>query len=122
MSALTASVDDAAVDYVHQPVNFGRDDQSTRTAEEDAFRAGAAWAEKHIDWRVLSGAVPGQIYAGVLRLRDEVVVAGVEGTVTSLQVDHSSVSFVVTTDQGAEIAFHRPRGERVLVLGVGGQS
>lgn len=119
MSALTASVDDAAVDYVHQPVNFGEDSQRVRTAEVDAFRAGAAWAEKHIDWRVLAGSVPGRVFAGILRLGDRVSVADVEGVVISLSADHAWVRFTLRTDPGAEIVFERPRGESVMVLAAG---
>lgn len=118
MSALTASVDDAAVDYVHQPVNFGEDTWGVRTAEVDAFRAGAAWAEKHIDWRVLAGSVPGRIFAGLMRLGDTVVVADVEGVVTELSGDHAWVRFTVRTNEGTDIRFQRPRMESVMVLDV----
>lgn len=119
MNALTASVDDAAVDYVHQPVNFGADTAGMRTAEEDAFRAGAAWAEKHIDWRVLAGSVPGLIHACRMRLGDRVLVADIEGTVSSLSVEHDWVEFVVRTDEGAPIAFRRSPFAAVDVLDVG---
>lgn len=119
MSALTASVDDAAVDYVHQPTNFGEDTWGVRTAEVDAFRAGAAWAEKHIDWRVLAGSVPGRVFAGILRLGDRVSVADVEGVVISLSKDHAWVRFTLRTDPGAEIVFERPRAESVMVLAAG---
>lgn len=122
MSALTDSVDDAAVDYVHQPTNFGEDTWGVRTAEVDAFRAGAAWAEKHIDWRVLAGSVPGQVFAGILRLGDRVRVADVEGVVTMHRADHAWVRFTLRTDLGAEIVFERPRMESVMVLEAGRSS
>lgn len=120
MNALTASVDDAAVDYVHQPANFGQDTAGVRTAEVDAFRAGVEWAAKHIDWRVLAGSVPGQVFAGVMRLGDRVqVTKDIEGVVVSLELKQDWVHFALRTDQGREISYQRPRMTVVRIVDVG---
>jgi hypothetical protein len=39
-----ADVEEAAAEYLRQPVNFGSDTHSVRAAEHDAFVAGAQWA------------------------------------------------------------------------------
>lgn len=39
-----ADVEQAAAEYLRQPVNFGADTPSVRNAEHDAFVAGAEWA------------------------------------------------------------------------------
>lgn len=123
MNALTADVDDAAEDYVHQPVNFGQDTPRLRTAEADAFRAGVRWTMQHVDWRVLAGSVPGHIFAGRLRLGDRVMVTDdVEGVIITLTIEFDQVRFTLRTDAGAEISYHRPRMEAVMVLDVGRSS
>lgn len=39
-----ADVEQAATEYLRQPVNFGADTHTVRAAEHDAFVAGAQWA------------------------------------------------------------------------------
>lgn len=110
MNALTASLDDAAVDYAHQPQDV---------SVEDAFRAGAVWGVGHTDWRVLAGSVPGWIFAGRMRLGDRVSVSRVEGRVVELATQNGRVLFTVETDASKRIKYQRSEMEGVHVLDVG---
>jgi hypothetical protein len=112
-------VDDAVREYLAQPVNFGDDTATQRTAEADAFRAGARWALAHSDWRVVAGFVPGRIVARYLRPGDRVEIAGVEGVIVGGQVRRDDVHLSVRTDAGGEIVFERAEDFEVQVLGVG---
>lgn len=109
MNPLTASLDDAAVDYAHQP---------GESSVEDAFRAGVEWGVKNTDWRVVSGSVPGWVFAGRVRLGDLVFLSGVEGRVVDLVGEQGRVTFTVETDAGKRIKYQRPEMEAVRVLDV----
>lgn len=115
MSALTAYVADGVEAYLAQPTNF--DTEDPRVMEADAFRAGAEWAVKHVDWRILAGIVPGYISAWFLRVGDRVAVSDIEGCVLSVLPVFGGARFVVRTDDGAKVTFER-RHERVRVLAV----
>jgi hypothetical protein len=114
-------VDGAVQEYLAQPVNFGGETPAQRTAEADAFRAGARWALAQSDWRVVAGFVPGRIAARFLRGGDRVELAGVEGVVVSGQIYGDDAHFTLRTDAGGEIAFARPEETQVRVL-VAGQA
>jgi hypothetical protein len=115
VSALTADVAEGVEAYLAQPTNF--DTKDPRVVEADAFRAGAEWAVKHVDWRLLAGIVPGHVSARYLRVGDRVAVSDIEGCVLSVDPVFGGARFVVRTDEGAKVTFER-RHERVMVLAV----